>query len=134
MKASVFSRMISALLVLVLAGSAFAANGSHKESFQIGVPAQVNGTELPPGDYEARWEGAGPAVHVSITQGKKVIATVPAQLVDLQKPAYASEAELKNSSGGGRELTVLRFSGKKYALELGSETAKTQNKSDSPNQ
>jgi hypothetical protein len=125
--------MISALLALMLAGSAFAANGPHKENFQISAPTQVNGKQLPAGDYEARWEGSGPSVTVNITQGKKVVATVPAQVVDLEKPAHASEAELKNSSNGDRELTVLRFSGKKYALELGSESAKSQSKTDSTN-
>jgi|SRR5579859_311450 len=134
MKSSLFSRMIPTLLALTLAGSAFAGSGSHKESFQIGAPAQVNGKQLPAGDYEARWEGSGPAVQVNITQGKKVIATVPALLVDLEKPAYASESEVKNSSGGDRELTTLRFSGKKYSLELGAEAAaKAQGKTDSTN-
>jgi hypothetical protein len=134
MKSSLFSRTITALLALMLAGSAFAANGSHKESFQISAPTQVNGKQLPAGDYEARWEGSGPSVTVNITQGRKVIATVPAQVVDLEKPAYGSESEIKNSASGDRELTVLRFSGKKYALELGSEAAnKSQGKTDSTN-
>ena len=133
MKSSLFSRILLASLVLMLAGSAFAANGSHKESFQIGTAAQVNGTQLPAGDYEARWEGSGPSVQVSITQGKKVIATVPAQLVDLEKPARNSETEVKNSANGDRELNALRFSGKKYALELGTESAKAQSKTSSTN-
>jgi hypothetical protein len=133
MKSSPFLKMIPALLALMLAGSAFAANGSHKESFQISAPTQVNGKQLPAGDYEVRWEGSGPSVTVNITQGKKVIATVPAQLVDLEKPAYDSESEVTNNANGDRELTTLRFSGKKYSLELGSESAKSQGKTDSTN-
>ena len=133
MKSMLFSRMIPALLALTLAGSAFAGNGSHKESFQISTDAQVNGKQLPAGEYEARWEGSGPTVQVSITQGKKVIATVPAQVIDLQKASFASETEIKNSASGDREITSLRFSGKKYALELGSESAKAQSKTDSTN-
>jgi hypothetical protein len=133
MKSSLFSKIIIALLGLMLAGSAFAANASHKNSFQISSPAQVNGTQLPAGDYEARWEGTGPSVQVTITQGKKVVATVPAQVVDLSQAASDTEAEVKSNSNGGRELTALRFSGKKYALELGSESAKAQSKTDSTN-
>lgn len=134
MKSSLFSRMIPALLALALAGSAFAGSGSHKESFQIGASTQVNGKQLPAGDYEARWEGSGPTVQVNITQGRKVIATVPAVLVDLEKPAYASESEVKNSANGDRELSALRFSGKKYSLELGAEAvAKAQGKTDAAN-
>jgi len=134
MKSSLYSRIVLSLLALALAGSAFAGSGSHKESFQIGAPTQVNGKQLPAGDYEARWEGSGPTVQVNITQGKKVIATVPAALVDLEKPAYASESEIKNSSNGDRELSVLRFSGRKYSLELGAEAvAKAQGKTASTN-
>lgn len=133
MKSMLFSRMIPALLALTLAGSAFAGGGSHKESFQIGSDAQVNGKQLPAGEYEARWEGSGPTVQVSITKGKKVIATVPAQVVELGKAAYATETETRNSASGDREITALRFSGKKYALELGSESAKAQGKTDSTN-
>lgn len=133
MKSSLFSKIIIALLGLMLVGSAFAANGSHKDSFQISSLTQVNGTQLPAGDYEARWEGSGPSVQVTITQGKKVIATVPAQVVDLSQPTHDSEAEIKSGSNGDRELTALRFAGKKYSLELGSESAKAQSKSDSTN-
>jgi|ERR1041384_1658749 hypothetical protein len=134
MKSSLFSRMITALLVVLLAGSAFAANGSHKESFQISAAAQVNGKQLPPGDYEVRWEGSGPSVQVNITQGKKVVATVPAQLVNLDRASNSTETEIRNSANGDRELTALRFSGKKYALDLGSESAKSQGKTDSANE
>jgi|ERR1051326_4026023 hypothetical protein len=133
MKSSLFSRMIPTLLALTLAGTAFAGSGSHKENFQIGTAAQVNGTQLPAGDYEARWEGSGPTVQVSITQGKKVIANVPAQVVGLEKPSFASETEVKQSANGDREITTLRFSGKKFALQLGSEAAKAQTKTDSTN-
>jgi hypothetical protein len=133
MKSSLFSKIIIALLGLMLAGSAFAANGSHKDSFQISAPTQVNGTQLPAGDYEARWEGTGPNVQVTITQGKKVVATVPAQVVDMSPPSRSTEAEIKNNSNGDRELTALRFSGKKYSLELGTESAKAQSKTPSTN-
>jgi hypothetical protein len=133
MKSTLFSRIIIASLVLMLAGGAFAASGSHKENFQISAPTQVNGTQLPAGDYQARWEGSGPTVQVSITQGKKVIATVPAQVVELSQSASDTETEIKNSGSGDRELTALRFSGKKYSLDLGSESAKAQSKAASTN-
>jgi len=133
MKSSLFSKIIIASLALMLAGSAFAASASHKQSFEISAPTQVNGTELPAGSYEARWEGTGPNVQVSITRGKKVLATVPAQVVELSQAASDSETEVRNNSNGNRALTALRFSGKKYSLEMGTESAKAQGKSDSTN-
>lgn len=131
MKSSLFSKIIFATLVsLTTAG--FAAD-THKNSFEISAPTQVNGTQIPAGEYTAKWEGSGPSVQVSIMQGKKVLATVPAQVVELSQRAPDSQAEIKNNSNGDRELVSLQFAGKKFSLELGTESAKAQTKPDSTN-
>jgi hypothetical protein len=124
MKSSLFSKIILATLTLAFTVSAFAANDTHKNDFQISTPAQVNGTQIPAGEYTAKWQGAGPTVQVSIMQGKKVLATVPAQVVTLSQPASNTQAELNNSNGN-QELAVLQFSGKTYTLQLGAGSAKT---------
>lgn len=130
MKSSLFSKIMFATLALALTTSVFAASGdSHKSNFEISAPAQINGTELPAGDYTARWEGSGPTVQVSIMQGKKVVATVSAEVVALDRPASNTQAEIASN----RELTSLQFSGKKFSLELGTESAKAQSKSPSTN-
>jgi hypothetical protein len=59
-------------------------------------------------------------------QGKKVLATVPAQVVTLSQPASNTQAELKNNASGDPELMSLQFSGKPYSIELGAESMKTQ--------
>jgi hypothetical protein len=126
MKSSLFSKVMFATLALALTTSVFAASGdSHKSNFEISAAAQLNGTELPAGDYTAKWEGSGPTVQVSIMQGKKVVATVPAEVVALDRPASNTQAEIN----GDRELTSLQFSGKKFSLALGTEYAKAQSKS-----
>ena len=132
MKFSLFSKIIIASLAFMLAGSAFAINESHKANFKLSEPTQVNGTQLPAGEYQARWEGSGPAVQVSIIQNMKVIATVPGQLVGMDQAASNNATEITNSNGQ-RELTSLRFSGKKYTLQLGSESASAQGKAESTN-
>lgn len=129
MKSSLLSKIILAVLALGL--TAFAAD-THKSSFEISQPAQVNGTQMPAGEYTAKWEGSGPTVQVSIMQGKKVLATVPAQVVTLDAPASGTQAELTKSSNGDPELTSLKFSGKKYSLTLGTQSASEQ-KSESTN-
>ena len=133
MKSSVFSKIIFATLAFALTTSAFAASDSHKSNFEISATTQVNGTQIPAGDYTAKWEGSGPTVQVSIMQGKKVVATVPAQVVTLDQAASNTQAEIKSNSNGDRELTSLKFSGKKFSLELGTESAKAQAKTSSPN-
>jgi hypothetical protein len=134
MKSSLFSKVMFATLALALTTSVFAASSdSHKSNFEISAATQVNGTELPAGDYTAKWEGSGPTVQVSIMQGKKVVATVPAEVVALEQPASNTQTEIKSNSNGDRELTSLKFSGKKLSLALGTESAKAQSKSASTN-
>jgi hypothetical protein len=128
MKSTLFSRIIFATMVLALATSAFAASDSHKSSFEISAATQVNGTTLPAGEYTAQWEGAGPTVQVNILQGKKIVATVPAQVVALDSKASDTQAEVLNGAKGTRELKALQFAGKKVSLQLGSESANAQSK------
>jgi hypothetical protein len=126
MKSQLFSRIIFATLVLALTTSAFAASDSHKSSFQISEATQVNGTTLPAGEYTAQWEGSGPTVQVNILQGRKVVATAPAQVIALDSKASDTQAEVLNRTNGERELKALQFAGKKVSLQLGTESAESK--------
>ena len=108
-------------LALLLATSAFAAN---KGTLSVQEPITVNGTKLAPGDYKVEWQGNGPAVELSITQGKKVIAKVPAHMVNLETPAQNDAAVVKNNEDGSKSLNEIRLSGKKFSLAVGEEAAK----------
>jgi hypothetical protein len=103
-------------LALLVASSAFAAT---KASLTLLSPTTINGTQLKAGDYKLEWDGGGPNVEVSITQGKKVVAKVPAKLVDLNSPAQNNAAVVKMNGDGTSTLAGARFEGKKIALELG---------------
>ena len=133
MKSTLFSRIIFATMVLAVTTSAFAASDSHKSSFQLSAATQVNGTTLPAGEYTAEWEGSGPTAQVNIMQGKKVLATAPAQVIALESKASNTQAEVFNGTNGERELKVLQFAGKKVSLQLGTESAKAQSKTASTN-
>jgi hypothetical protein len=122
MKVSKFAKIVLMLsLALALVGSGFAAD-AHKANFQISESVQVNGTELAPGDYVAKWAGGGPDVQVSITRNGKEVATVPAKLVQLSQKSSDNSSEVRNGSSG-RELSSLQFAGKNYSLEIGSAAA-----------
>src|ERR1700758_339603 len=84
-------------LALLLATSAFAAN---KGSLSVQEPLTVNGTKIAPGDYKVEWEGTGPNVELSITQGKKLIAKVPAHMIDLGAPSPSDAAVVRNNGDG----------------------------------
>jgi hypothetical protein len=108
-------------LALLLATSAFAAN---KGSLSVQQPVSVNGTKLAAGEYKVQWEGTGPNVELNITQGKKVIAKVPARIVSLQEPSPADAAVVKNNGDGSRSLSEVRLSGKKFSFAVDEEAAK----------
>jgi len=116
MKFATVSKSLVLGLAVLLASSAFAAT---KGSLQLNNPVLLNGTTLKPGDYKVQWEGTGPNVELSIMQGKKVLAKVPAHVVDLQTPAANDAAVTQKNDSGPNTLAGVRFQGKKFALELG---------------
>jgi hypothetical protein len=108
-------------LALLLATSAFAAN---KGSLSVQEAVTVNGTRLAAGDYKVQWDGNGPNVELSITQGKKVLAKVPARMVNLDQTAQGDSAVVRNNNDGSKSLTEVRLSGKRFAFAVGEEAAK----------
>lgn len=102
-------------LALLLASSAFAAT---KGQLQLQSPTMVNGTQLKAGDYKLEWEGTGPDVEVSILQGKKVIAKVPAKVVELKTKAQENSSIVSKNTDGTSSLAGVHFAGKTTALEL----------------
>ena len=115
MKFATVSKSLMLGLVVLLASGAFAAG---KGSLQLNNPTTVNGTKLKPGEYKVEWEGNGPAVELSIKQGKNVIAKVPAHVVDLSTPPTNDAAVTHTNGDGTSSLMGVRFQGKKFALEL----------------
>jgi hypothetical protein len=120
MNASKFSKGLLLGLTLLLATSVFAAN---KGSLQVSDPVTVNGKQLGAGDYTVKWEGNGPNVELNILRGKNVVATVPARMVDLDRVPNRDSAVTSLNPDGQKSLSEIRFSGKKYALAVGSQTA-----------
>ena len=123
MKSSQLSKGLLLGLALLLATSAFAAN---KGSLQVSDPVTVSGKQLAPGVYTVEWEGNGPNVELNILQGKKIVATMPARLIDLNRSADGDSAVVRKNDDGSRTLAEIRFAGKKYALALGNESAKAE--------
>jgi hypothetical protein len=116
MKFATVTKSLVVGLALTLASSAFAAS---KANLTLNNPTSINGTSLKAGEYKLQWDGSGPNVEVSIMQGKKVVAKVPAKVVDLNQSSANDAALLKQNSDGTTTLAGVRFQGKKFALELG---------------
>jgi hypothetical protein len=110
--------MLSA--VLLLAATALAA---EKETVETRETVTVNGNQLPAGKYTVTWEGSGPTVELKFLKGKNVMATVPAQVANLKT---ASPGGIVTTKENNRVvLTQIRPEGKKYTLNIGSESTET---------
>jgi hypothetical protein len=112
------SLMLSA--ILLLAATAFAA---EKETVETRETVTVNGSQLPAGKYTVTWEGSGPTVQLKFLKGKNVVATVPAQLVNLKTISPGGIVTAKENDRVA--LTQIRPEGKKYTLNIGSESTET---------
>ena len=100
---------------LLLATSAFAGTKGNMKLFDA---ASAGGTQIPAGEYSVVWEGNGPTVDVKIMKGNKVVATMPAQLVDLKRVPDNDGTTTKASGNQGTALTQIFFRGKPQALAL----------------
>ena len=121
MKVSKISKGLLLGLTLLLATSVFAAN---KGPLQLNDPLTINGKQLAAGEYRLQWEGTGSSVELSILRGKTVVASVPARLVDLDRPAQVDLTIVRMNADGSKALSEIRFGGKKYSLAIGNESAK----------
>jgi hypothetical protein len=108
-------------LALLLATSALAA--TNKGSVQLQDSVTVSGKQLRAGEYSVKWDGSGPNVELSILKGNKVVATTPARLIDLNEKSNRDAAVVQNNGDGSKSLAEIHFSGKKYALAIGNESA-----------
>ena len=77
MKASKFT--LGTVALVLLSVSAWASD-KMKANIQIYEAVHVGSTQLAPGEYKMTWTGTGASTEVTFSQGKKVIATVPAQV------------------------------------------------------
>jgi len=112
------SFMLSA--VLLFAATALAA---EKETVETRETVTVNGNQLPAGKYTVTWEGSGPTVELKFLKGKNVVATVPAQVVNQKTSSPGGIVTAKENNVVA--LTQIRPEGKKYTLNIGSESVET---------
>ena len=134
MKLSMISKSLLPGLALLLATSAFAADKANKGSLELLAPATVSGHQLAPGQYKLTWDGTGSRVELMILSRGKLVATVPAQLIQLSQAERDNATETRTNDDGSQSLTKIDFAGKKYALAFGDESAATESASQDSSQ
>jgi len=85
-------------------------------------PAITDGRFLPAFSERITWEGTGPNVELNVIQSKKIVATVPARLVELSHRGPGQGYGTRKEEDGTTSLTAIYFYGKKYELAIGKES------------
>ena len=93
MKTSKFT--LGTVALVLLSVSAWASD-RMKANIQIYNTVNVGSTQLAPGEYEITWT-SGTNAEATFSQGKKVIATVPAQVTQ-ERSGYSGPALHTDSS------------------------------------
>jgi hypothetical protein len=107
--------LFTAGMVLLVPSLAF-AGPKKSANVELDQSVEVAGIQLAPGDYKLIWDGTGPDITVSFADGKKTVATVPAELVTNRNDQEAIETD--NVAG---DTTVLR------AIDLKNNTIRFEN-------
>jgi hypothetical protein len=123
MKATNFANNLVLGVALVLATNAFA---TEKASMKLFDPAVVGGVQLAPGDYNVTWEGTGPNVELKIAKGNKVVATAPAQTIELKSVPPSDGTTTKANAEGKTAVSEIFFRGKTRAFEIAPSATPTQ--------
>jgi len=123
MKLSTMCKNLLPRLALLLATSAFAASNVNKGSFEVFEPITVSGHQLAPGQYKLTWDGTGSSVELMILSHGKLVATVPAHLIELSQAERNNATVSHRNDDGSQSLIQIDFAGKKYALAFGDQSA-----------
>jgi len=115
MKLNNLAKAVVLGLAVFVATGAFASN---KGSLHIQEAVELNGQQIPAGDYQIRWEGTGSNVELSVMQGRKEVAKTTAKEVELEH-ASSNDSAIVSYSKGRASVSEIRFAGKKTALSLG---------------
>jgi len=104
---------------LVLAvGLMVGAPAFAKNSYQVKLQQSlaVNGTPIAAGEYTVSWEAQGAGASVTFAQGKKVVATAPAKLVDVGQKFARNRVDYEEDGKGAAKLTEIRLAGTNQSL------------------
>jgi hypothetical protein len=89
---------------------------AQKQFFDLTDSTQLAGQQLAPGRYEATWKGSGPLALVEILHNNKIVASLQARIVLLNRKSPAPGAGIVTNPDGSRSLQSLRFAGQSFAL------------------
>lgn len=104
-------------VAVVLSLGAFAKD-QNSGKFDLAQTARVGSTTLQPGHYKAEWTGPNNALHISILQDGKTVATTQGKLKELPTKAEADAVTLRTESDRTKKVEEIDFNNRTEALIL----------------
>jgi hypothetical protein len=113
----------------LLFASAAIAGELSKATIHLDQRVSVEGKTLDSGKYTAQWDGTGPTVQVTLLRGKNPVATFQAHLNN--EPAGNPQDAIGTTASpdGSRALAAIYPGGKRFSLQLESNSAEQQSNS-----
>lgn len=112
-----------AAVSLLSAAGTFAAP-STKGNLKLYESVNVQGKQLPAGDYNLQWSGDGPNVELTIASGRRDVATVSAQVIPISEKNQTNGYASRRDPDGTSALTEIFFQGRSYEIRVGEPSAR----------
>jgi len=110
------TRILAGISLFVLALSLSAFAGSKAETFTLYHDSQLNGSQLPAGQYTVVYDASGSAVQVKFMKGKKEMASATGQTKQLDKKPEYNQIVLQNGGNGSPSISELNFHGSRTGI------------------
>lgn len=104
------------------------AKEQQKKKVAIEDPVEVAGKTLKPGQYQVKWAGKGPTVHVSFLKDGKTLLTAPAQVAQLEQKAPYDAVVEKTKKNGKKSISEIEWNNQREALRFGKSGSGHHNK------
>ena len=92
------------------------ARAKNEHSLNIVYPVKVGSTQLKPGDYKVKWQGAGPAVQVRFLRNGDTVASAAATLRTNDNQVTQDDIITNVTSAKAGALREIDFGRQKEAL------------------
>jgi len=104
--------------LMLMAPMALLAAPKNSATVTFTETVTINGAAVPPGDYHVVWQGTGPSVEASILQGKNVVASAPATLINT-KSEYNGAVETSDGNNNSKVLEAIDWTNRSLRFGQG---------------
>ena len=110
--------VLAAVLGLGLSPLTMAA-GRQSMTVELASDTSLAGTRIPAGTYKITWTASGAEADLQVTQGKKVVASTKAKVVERDRNSTNDEVVSRKDASGAFSMAEVHVRGEKSVLVVG---------------